>query len=572
MQVALNGYLGSFLLVWLYGRVRLLRPGWTAKETGLVPFAFFLAVSYWAGASGLLLERGLLTGAALVILWSMLLEASARGSSSNMVVGDALGAAALVLAGLKVSFLTSPSGGYIYLRALAAPLTLLWLVAFQVLLKLANRLPGLFMGVMALLSYLLLGSMLYQHQNPEVDFRVLALLAGVSTGMWLNGLGGVPQRLGRTACSLFALTLAALTVLSTSKKLATVAVLSPVGLGLAPLFFFTFVILQSYFLPKVTRGKIQHHVYRMSVSRDRVVGVLLLFCLLIDLLLLLVLYVPSLLWTLGMALVMGLVYLKVAELVLFAPGDQPAPEAGRTVELLGIPIVRRTLARHLEKVRGWLGSGRPHVIVTPDSLALLRAQDDEEYRAVLQDAAMVLPDGAGVIWAADFLYEAPVLERFPGVEFVSDLCALAAREGARVYLLGTRDEVLADARAALTARYPGLVIAGTRNGFFSPDQEPAVAAAIRETGADVCLVAMGVPKQEFWIRDHGAATGCSVLMGVGGSLDVLSGTLTRAPEEYQDLGLEWFYRLLREPRRILRALHLPRFVLKVLEAKISGRP
>lgn len=570
MQVALHGFCGSALLVWLYGRIRLSWPGVTRKETGLVPFGLFLALCYWLDASHLLLDRGLLTGSALVVLWGMALEMADRGSSRSMVVGDALGAAALVLTGLQVSFLTAPSGGYIYLHGLAAPLTVIWLLVFQVLLKLANRLPGLFVGVMALLSYLMLGSMLYQHQHTVADFRILALVAGVSTGMWFNSLGDSAPRMGRIACSLWALTLGALTVLSSSKKLATVAVLSPLGLGLAPLVFFSFVILQSYFLPRLTRGRDEHQVYRLSLTRERVVGVLLLFCLLIDVLLLTVLFVPSLAWNMGLAVVMGLVFLRISQLLLLAPEDRQVADVDH-VEILGARIERKNVAEHLEEVATWLGSGRPHLVVTPDSLALLRSQDEEDYGRVLRGADMILPDGSGVIWAGDFLCEAPALERIPGIEFVQALCGFAAERDIGIYFLGTRDEVLEGAVSALTRRYPGLRIVGTRNGFFPEEESEQVAGEIRASGATFCLVAMGVPKQELWMERWGEATGACLLMGIGGSLDVLSGTLDRAPERYQALGLEWLYRTLKEPRRFLRIAHLPRFVLRVLEAKISGR-
>lgn len=567
MQVALNGFAGSFLLVWLYGRLRMFWPA-ARREAGLVPFALFLLLTSYVGASPLLLDHGLLAASGLVVAWGMLLEAAGKGSSTHMLLGDLLGVALLVSVGLEVDFLTAPSGGYIYLRSLAAPLTCVWLFGFVALLKLANRLPGLFTGVMALLSYLLMGSLLYQQQHPVADFRVLALMAGVSTAMWLNGLGGATQRMGRIAASLWALTLGAMTVMSTSKKVATLAVLSPVGLGLAPLFFFTFVILRSYFWPKVAAGLDRPPLLRLNLSKERVVGVLLLFCLLTDVLLLMWLFVPSKMWSMGLALAMGVVFLEVVQLVLLAPPAEDMRPPKR-IDLLGIRIVRRSVEAHLEVVKSWFAASEPHLIVTPDSLAVLRAQEDDEYRAILQGADLVLPDGAGVIWATDFLHGGPVLERIPGVEFVQHLCRLAAREDVGVFLLGTRDEVLAGAKAQLEERFPGLRIVGTQNGFFGEDESAAVAAKVRASGARICLVAMGVPKQEKWIREWGEATGASALMGVGGSLDVLSGTLPRAPERYQALGIEWLHRLVLEPKRLGKMLHLPRFVLKVLEAKLN---
>ncbi len=567
MQVALNGFTSSFLLVWLYGRIRTLGPT-AGREAGLVPFALFLGLVHWMGASQVLWDRGILAASAVVVAWGAALEVFGKGSSKYMLVGDVLGAATLVWLGLEVPFLTSPNGGYIYLHSGALPLTCFWLVSFIGLLKLANRLPGLFTGVMALLSYLIVGSMLYQQQHTVVDYRIAALLSGVSTGMWLNGMGGRTQRMGRTAASLWALLLGALTVLSTSKKVATLAVLSPVGLGLAPLFFFTFVILRSYLWPRITRPSDRQEILRVSLSKERLVGVLLLFCLLIDLLLLLWLFVPSKLRSLGIAFVMAVIYFEVIQLVLLRSRstDTVLPE---TVDLLGIKIRRASPAQHLETARKWLYEKKDRWIVTPDSLAILRAQEDEEYRHVMTRADMVLPDSAGVLWATDFLYEQPVLEQIPGVQFVQALCALAAEEKAPVFLLGTRQVVLDAAKIKLEETYPGLKIVGTQDGFFADHESEAVAAKIAESGAKICFVAMGVPKQEKWIQRFGAQTGACILMGVGGSLDVLSGSLERAPQIFQSLGLEWLYRTALEPKRLKRISHLPRFVLKILETKLK---
>lgn len=571
MQGILQGFAGSFLLSWTSGRLRTALPVLPGIEVGLVSYGLFLALLIWAAGSHHVLVGGLLAATVSIVAWAGVLRLAHRESSQAMIVGDALGAAGLVFMGLQVPFLTDPSGGYVYLRSAAAPLTWAWLVTFAGLLKLANRLPGLFAGVTAMLSYLLLGSLLYQQQHTPEAFRMLAVVAGVTTGMWLNAHQEGTSRLGRISCSLWAITLGATAVLSTSKKVATVAVLSPVGLGLAPLAFFSFVIFRSYFLPRLMRTQEQRVVIRVGLDRDRIVGVLLLFCLLVNVLTLLWLFAPSGVWLAGLALLASLVFLRVAALVLRADDVELGPPGPR-VEVLGVGFRRWGFDRHLDEVRRWLADepGRPHRIITPDSLALLRSLEDPEYGAALRAADAVLPDGAGVIWAADFLHERPLLERIPGVEFVQRMMDLAQREGASVFLLGATDEVLAEARRAFAERWPRLELAGTHHGYFSAEEAEEVAARVRDSGASICLVAMGVPRQERFMRDHGEATGATVLMGVGGSLDVLSGNLDRAPVSYQSLGLEWLYRTLREPWRLSRIYHLPRFVLRVLEAKAAG--
>lgn len=573
MEGVVPGFAGSFVLVLASGRLRRFVPLALQAEVGLVPFLLFVAVLLALGSEAPLIEHGLLYAAAAVSAWGIILALAKQESSLHMLVGDALGAAAMVASGLRVDFLTAPSGGFIYLaEPWRAPLTWGWLLGFVALLRLANRLPGLFPGVASLLCYLLIGSLLYQKQHPGAAFVVLAVLAGMSTAMWVGSFAFKDEeeaRLGRISCSLWSLTLGAAAILSSSKKVATLAVLAPAGLALAPLVFFTVVIARSYFVPRLQGHREARPVIRVALSRERVVGLMLLFCLLVNLLTLLALFVPSRGWALGLGLAMVLVFAKIASLVLFPTRPRRLPK-GRGLEILGVPFVRRSIEKHLARIETWLGEPRPHLVVTPDSLAILRAQEEPEYAAVLARADLVLPDGAGVIWAGDFLFEKPVLEQIPGVEFAVRLLELAARTGAPVYLLGTTDPVLAAAREAFAARWPGLRVVGARNGFFSADEAPGVADGIRATGAAICLVAMGVPRQELFMSRFGERTGARVLMGVGGTLDVLSGSVQRAPLVFQRLGLEWLYRVLREPHRLSRAAHLPRFVLRVLEAKVRA--
>ena len=147
-----------------------------------------------------------------------------------------------------------------------------------------------------------------------------------------------------------------------------------------------------------------------------------------------------------------------------------------------------------------------------------------------------------------------------GVELVEHLCVRAAREGVPVYFLGSAEGVAADAAAILEVRFPGLIVAGLRNGFFSMEDEAAIAQEIRASGARLLFVGLGSPRQEMFLARNLAASGAGAGIGVGGSLDVLSGRVARAPRLWRRLGLEWLYRLVREPRRWRRQLALPYFV------------
>jgi N-acetylglucosaminyldiphosphoundecaprenol N-acetyl-beta-D-mannosaminyltransferase len=158
---------------------------------------------------------------------------------------------------------------------------------------------------------------------------------------------------------------------------------------------------------------------------------------------------------------------------------------------------------------------------------------------------------------------ADLRDRVTGVELLEHLCARAAKEGVSVFLFGGAPGVAERAAQELKRRYPGLPVAGTRNGYFAADESPRIAAEIRASGAQLLFAGLGFPKQEFWLAEYLKSTGCGAGIGVGGSFDVISGNLERAPERWRTMGLEWLYRLLKEPRRWRRQLALPHFVLLI---------
>ena len=164
------------------------------------------------------------------------------------------------------------------------------------------------------------------------------------------------------------------------------------------------------------------------------------------------------------------------------------------------------------------------------------------------------------------------VRKLPGVEFIQELCAVAARSGRPIYLLGAAPGVAQSAADILAARHKGLAIAGVRDGYFTPEQEPAVLDEIRCAAPGALLVALGVPRQEFWIAAHLAELGVPVAMGVGGSFDVLSGRLRRAPGWMRTFHLEWLYRLVQEPWRWKRMLSaLPTFAFLALASERHER-
>jgi N-acetylglucosaminyldiphosphoundecaprenol N-acetyl-beta-D-mannosaminyltransferase len=236
------------------------------------------------------------------------------------------------------------------------------------------------------------------------------------------------------------------------------------------------------------------------------------------------------------------------------------------VDVLGVHIDAVTLAEAVRTVEGFIAEGGPHMVATANAEMVMAAGRDPELASILDGAALVVPDGAGVVWAARHLGR-PVPERVAGFDLAQALLARAAAEGWRVFFFGGVPGIAARASEVAAAKWPGLVVAGVRDGYFAPEEAADIAAAIRESRPHILLAALGVPKQEKWLAAHGETLSVPVAMGVGGTFDVMAGVTSRAPLWMQRSGLEWLYRLGCEPRRIGRMMALPRFVLRVLAAK-----
>ena len=207
--------------------------------------------------------------------------------------------------------------------------------------------------------------------------------------------------------------------------------------------------------------------------------------------------------------------------------------------------------------------GKQQVIATANAEMVMLAREDAAFGALLAAADLVVPDGAGVVWAARH-GGSPVPERVPGVDLTQALLHHAAQTGKSVFFFGAAPGVAEQAAKQAAISNPGLIIAGTRDGYFSAADSPRIVAMVNDSQADLLFVALGVPKQEQWIQENRASLSPRVIMGVGGTLDVLAGRVKRAPVWMQRASLEWLYRLLCQPSRFIRMLALPRFVLAVL--------
>ena len=231
------------------------------------------------------------------------------------------------------------------------------------------------------------------------------------------------------------------------------------------------------------------------------------------------------------------------------------------VEVLGVGFDNMTMDEALAQGVRLMNEDGAHYVVTPNPEIIEVCREDAEAMEVVRNADLVLADGIGVTYGAKIL-GTPLKTRIPGIEFAQRLMECMAETGKTLFLLGAKPGVAEEAARRLQEKYSGLKIVGTHDGYFKEDE--AVVSAIRESGADVVFVCLGAPKQEKWMRKNGDATGAHLLLGLGGCLDVFSGTVQRAPVIFQKLGLEWFHRLIKNPSRAGRMMKLPLFLIHVL--------
>lgn len=240
--------------------------------------------------------------------------------------------------------------------------------------------------------------------------------------------------------------------------------------------------------------------------------------------------------------------------------------------LFGCRIDNVSMQETLGKIEGFIRSGTPHQHVVVNVDKLVKASRDPALRRIINDCALVNVDGMPVVWASRLLGQ-PLKERVAGIDLFEALMERAAERGWRVFLLGARERVVGDVAALYGRRYPGLQLAGWRNGYWNGELEEAqVARQVRDSGADVLFVALSSPKKEQFLGKWQAEMQIPFAMGVGGSFDVAVGRIKRAPVWMQKAGLEWFHRFLQEPRRMFRRYFIDdmAFIWLVMKEAFGG--
>ncbi len=239
----------------------------------------------------------------------------------------------------------------------------------------------------------------------------------------------------------------------------------------------------------------------------------------------------------------------------------------KKVNILGVKVAMVGVDGAVDAIMDMFGEDRTHAVFTPNSEIVMRAYKDADFCAKLNSADLLTADGIGLVHASKIIGR-PISERAAGFDIAMALLPRLAEAGKSLFLFGSKPGVAERAAKILTERNEGLKIAGCRNGYFSPGDVDVIIDEINASGADIVFVCLGAPAQENWICKNRDRLNARVLIGLGGSLDAVCGDMPRAPKWWCDHGLEWFYRLAKQPSRIGRMMSLPQFGLTAL---IHGR-
>lgn len=231
-------------------------------------------------------------------------------------------------------------------------------------------------------------------------------------------------------------------------------------------------------------------------------------------------------------------------------------------DIMGVLVNNVTMDEAVSEVASYLDVRKNRIVVTPNAEILQMCVEDPSVMAAVRSADFVVPDGVGVIYAARLL-KTPLKEKVAGVDLAWRLLKTAADSGKSVYFFGAKPGIAEKAAKNAVKAYPKLKIVGTRNGYFTDDELPDIIKDINQSGAALLYVCLGAPKQEKWMADNRDKLNVSVMLGLGGSLNIFAGAAKRAPQWMIRMRLEWLHRLIKEPWRFGRMMRLPLFLMSV---------
>jgi len=547
-----------------------------------------------------MLETGMVFKIAGIIICSVLMVILGRADRKRKLPAGAklifqvLISLIIIYFGIKIEFLRAPSSSsreYLYLSYLSIPLTIIWLISITNSIGQADELGDITPYIVFIASLTFLVVSLIQRQGLILAEALSLIMATIS----FIFIKYIPRGKFSSYYMSFGFILAVIAIVGVSKSTAALTLLIPLLILGVPIIDSSYSIVANYAsqespaIEKHTlfsggrsrlRQKLQSCGFSAQGANVTIIGVSLYLSLSAFIIsiyqnLYLLLTLTAFGW-----MAFELLKNKVRSEELIIGRDILTSR----IKLFQVGIDQVDNQETIQKIEEFIFSKKPHQIVTPDTLALLRASKDPEYHDILKSADLVTPDGAGILWAATTL-NYPLPERVTGIDIIHNICQLAARKGYSLYLLGSYPGVASEAALNLTKKYPGIKIAGTHHGYFRCEdsqncedvkngnndknkEEEEIITEIKENRPDILLVGMGVPKQEKWINKNLNRLNIPVCMGVGGSFDVLSGRIPRAPLWMQRHGMEWVYRSIKQPNRAFRTLALFYFIWLVIAGKI----
>lgn len=234
---------------------------------------------------------------------------------------------------------------------------------------------------------------------------------------------------------------------------------------------------------------------------------------------------------------------------------------------LGVKVISMNYEEIIKDIKKRMDNGLKSTIIAVNPEKIIAANKDERVRKIINNSTYQIPDGVGILIASR-LKGGNIRTRVTGVDMMERLLEFAANEGKRVFMYGAKEEVVVQAKKNIERKYPSIQISGYSNGYVKDHK--ALVKKINESNADILFVALGSPRQEFWIFEHMDDLKVKVFQGVGGSFDVFAGHVKRAPVIFRKLGLEWFFRLITDPKRIKRQTALPKFLFRIVKEKMTN--
>ena len=488
----------------------------------------------------------------------------------------------VILVGVRIEFLRDSSGSYWYLANLSIPLTIAWLLIITNSVGQTNELSSLTPIIVFIASVTFLIVSVFQRQGLILAEILSVLLAIFSLFVIYLKKKQLNNSIGFSKYYMFfGFMLAIIAIVGVLKSTAALTLLTPFLILGLPIIDASYSFFSGYFndsyLEAMNESKIIQQLISQGFSLRGSKAIIVFTSVYLSIIAIVISVWENVYLFTGMTALwfVGFHWLKTQ----VANGNNiiTVDNKRQKIKLFDVPIDRINCNQAMERIDKFISEKNPSYVVTPDTLAVLRARKDKKYLSITKKASLVTPDGAGLLWATATL-ENPLIERITGIDLINRICQSSVEKGYRLFLLGAKEDIINKAVVNLEKKYPGINIVGFHHGYFKQEgytgnqyekNEKDIIREIKEKKPDFLLVGLGVPKQEIWISKYKDLLNVPVCIGIGGSFDVLSGKIPRAPLWMQNHGMEWIYRLIKEPKRIKRVIALPYFMWLIILGKIE---